>query len=118
MAPADALRDHSRGIVSGGGRFNVGHALVALQVALSFVLVFGSTLFVRTLVSLTTQGMGFESDRVLIATVDLRRTGVAEPEARLPMFQQVRDAVAAVPGVDAAAATFVTPVGGSTWGFA
>src|SRR5688572_4886372 len=114
VAPADALRDHSRGIVSGGGRLNAGHALVALQVALSFVLVFGSTLFVRTLVSLTTQGMGFESDRVLIANVDLRRTR-AEASARLPMFQQVRDAVAAVPGVDAAAVTFVTPVSGSTW---
>ena len=115
VAPADALRDHARGIVSGGGRFNVGHALVALQVALSFVLVFGSTLFVRTLVGLTTQGMGFESDRVLIATVDLRRTQ-ADATARLPMYQQARDAVAAVPGVEAAAGTFVTPVGGSTWG--
>jgi len=115
VTPADALRDHSRGIVSGGGRLNAGHALVALQVALSFVLVFGSTLFVRTLIGLTTQGMGFESDRVLIATIDSRRTK-AEPSARLPMFQQVRDAVAGVPGVDAAAATFVTPVGGSTWG--
>src|SRR5688572_6152016 len=114
VAPADALRDHARGIVRGGGRLNVGHALVALQVALSFVLVFGSTLFVRTLVSLTTQGMGFESDRVLIATVDLRRTRT-EASARLPMFQQVRDAVAGVPGVDAAAVTFVTPVGGSIW---
>lgn len=114
VAPADALRDHSRGIVSGGGRLSIGHALVALQVALSFVLVFGSTLFVRTLVGLTTQGMGFESDRVLIATVDLRRTK-AEAAARLPMFQQVRDAVAGVPGVDVAAVTFVTPVGGSTW---
>ena len=114
VAPADALRDHARGIVSGGGRFNVGHGLVALQVALSFVLVFGSTLFVRTLVSLTTQGMGFESERVLIATVDLRRTK-AEEAARLPMYQQARDAVAAVPGVEAASGSFVTPVSGSTW---
>ena len=114
VMPADALRDHSRGIVSGGGRLNVGHGLVALQVALSFVLVFGSTLFVRTLVALTSQGMGFESDRVLVATIDLRRTK-AEEAARLPMFQQVRDAVAAVPGVESAAATFVTPVSGSTW---
>ena len=72
LTPADALRDHSRGIVSGGGRLQVGHALVALQVALSFVLVFGSTLFVRTLVALTTQEMGFESSRVLVGTVDLR----------------------------------------------
>ena len=65
LTPIDALRDHSRGVVSGGRRFNLGHALVALQVALSFVLVFGSTLFVRTLVGLTSQGMGFESERVL-----------------------------------------------------
>ena len=114
VAPADALRDHARGIVSGGGRLNVGHGLVALQVALSFVLVFGSTLFVRTLVGLTTQGMGFESDRVLIATLDLRRTK-AEKSARLPLFQQAREAIASVPGVAAAAATFVTPVSGSTW---
>jgi predicted permease len=116
LSPADALRDHSRGIVSGGGRLNVGHGLVALQVALSFVLVFGSTLFVRTLVSLTTQGMGFESGRVLLATVDLRKTGVA-PDRRLAMFQQTRAAIAAVPGVDAAAASFVTPVSGSRWNF-
>jgi putative ABC transport system permease protein len=114
LSPADALRDHSRGIVSGGGRFNFGHGLVALQVALSFILVFGATLFVRTLVGLTSQGLGFESQRVLLATVDLRRTGVKEDQ-RWPVYQQIRDAVAAVPGVEAAAASFVTPVGGSTW---
>ena len=82
LTPIDALRDQSRGVVSGGRRLNVGHALVALQVASSFVLVFGSTLFVRTLVGLTSQGMGFESERVLIATVDLRRTGVTEQGTR------------------------------------
>ena len=114
LSPADALRDHSRGIVSGGGRFNFGHGLVALQVALSFILVFGATLFVRTLVGLTNQGLGFESQRVLLATVDLRRTGVKEDQ-RWPVYQQIRDAIAAVPGVEAAAASFVTPVGGSSW---
>jgi hypothetical protein len=88
LTPADALRDHSRGVVSGGGRFQLGHALVAIQVALSFVLVFGSTLFVRTLVSLTSQEMGFESSRVLVGNIDLRRTGVS-PEARLALFTQV-----------------------------
>src|SRR5687767_5171730 len=113
VAPADALRDHSRGIVSGGGRLNLGHGLVALQVALSFVLVFGSTLFVRTLVSLTTQGMGFESEHVLLATVDVRNTGAA-PDRRLTLFQQSREAIAAVPGIDAAAASFVTPISGMT----
>ena len=114
LTPADALRDHSRGVVSGGGRFQIGHALVAMQVALSFVLVFGSTLFVRTLVGLTSQEMGFESSRVLVGNLDLRATGVT-PENRLQMFTQLREAVAAVPGIEAAATSFVTPVSGSTW---
>ncbi len=115
VAPADALRDHARGVVSGGGRFNAGHALVALQVALSFVLVFGSTLFVRTLVGLTSQDAGFQSNRVLLAGVDLRRTGVSDEAGRLRLFEQIREAVGAVPGIEVAAASFLTPVSGSTW---
>jgi predicted permease len=114
LTPAEALRDHSRGVISGGGRPNLGHALVALQVALSFVLVFGSTLFVRTLVGLTTQPVGFDASRVLIASVDLRRAGVGD-EGRLPMFQRIREVVKDAPGIEAAAAAFVTPVSGSSW---
>jgi len=114
LGPADALRDHSRGIVSGGGRLNFGHGLVALQVALSFVLVFGSTLFVRTLVGLTSQSMGFDTERVLIAGIDLRRTGTP-PEGRGPLYARLRDAVAAVPGVAAASGTSITPISGSSW---
>ncbi len=114
LSPADALRDHSRGIVSGGGKLNVGHGLVALQVALSFVLVFGSILFVRTLVDLTSQPMGFESDRVLLAGIDLRRTGTP-PETRWSVYLRLRDAVAAVPGVESAAATAITPISNSSW---
>jgi len=115
VSPADALRDHSRGVVSGGGRFNVGHALVALQVALSFVLVFGSTLFVRTLVGLTSQDAGFQSHRVLLAALDLRRTGVNDEPGRLQLYEQIREAVGAVPGIEAASAAFLTPVSGSSW---
>jgi hypothetical protein len=72
LTPAIALRDYSRGVLSGGSRISLGHSLVALQVAISFVLVLAASLFVRTLVDLTTQAMGFESDRVLIASIDLR----------------------------------------------
>lgn len=114
LTPADALRDHSRGVVGGGSRLQAGHALVALQVALSFVLVFGSTLFIRTLVTLTAQEMGFESSHVVVGSIDVRRTAVA-PEDRLRLFNQVRAAIAAVPGVEAAATSLVTPVSGSTW---
>ena len=69
----------------------------------------------RTLVSLTNQGMGFDSARVLVAQVDLRRTGIAAGARALPFYEQIRQAVAAVPGVEAAGASFTTPVSGSTW---
>ncbi len=113
LTPADAMRDHSRSITGSGNAFSTS-ALVAVQIALSFVLVFGSILFVRTLVGLTTQSTGLQSSSVLLGSIDLRRTGAA-PEMRGRMFEQVRDAVAAIPGVESAAASFVTPLSGSTW---
>lgn len=114
VTPAGALRDSSRGVVSGSSRLNLGNTLVAIQVALSFVLVLGASLFVRTLVDLTTQPMGFQQDRVLLATVDLRRTGQTDKE-RPATFERLREAIVATPGVDAGAVSVVTPVGGSTW---
>jgi predicted permease len=114
VAPADALRDHARGVIFGGVRPGVGHLLVAAQVALSFVLVFGAGLFVRTLVAITTQNLGFDASRVLVANLDLRRTGTA-PEARHGIFERVREQVASTPGIDAAALSFVTPMSNSTW---
>ena len=117
LTPADALRDHSRGVVSGGGRFQVGHALVALQVALSFVLVFGSTLFVRTLVVADVTGHGL---RVVARAGRQPRSAPHRRRAREPAadVHAVREALAAVPGVEAAATSFVTPVSGSTWNLA
>lgn len=114
LTPALALSDHSRGVVSGGGRINVGHGLVALQVAISFVLVLGASLFVRTLVDLTGQDMGFRSDGVLLASIDLRRVE-ADEKARPALFERLRDELAAAPGVQRAAVSVLTPIGNSTW---
>jgi predicted permease len=114
LTPALTLRDHARSVVSGGTRINLGHGLVALQVAVSFVLVLGASLFVRTLVDLSNQEMGFRSDGVLIATVDLRRTGASDKE-RPAIFERLRDAVATAPGVQAAAISVVTPISNSVW---
>ena len=112
-AAPHALRARSRGVVA-GGRLGPGNALVGVQVALAFVLVWGATLFGRSLVELTTQPLGFDPSRVLVGTVDLRRTGVAA-EHRRGRFEQLHKAVATAPGVEAAALAFLTPVSGSTW---
>lgn len=113
VQPAEALRDQARAVI-GSARPGFGHALVALQVALSFVLVFGAMLFGRTLADLTTQDLGFDASRVLVAGVDLRRTGVG-PDGRLALFERVQEAVGVAPALEAAALSFVTPVSNATW---
>jgi hypothetical protein len=113
LTPADALRDHSRGVSAAADVsrsamrwWRCRSPLVRARVR--------STLFVRTLVALTSQEMGFEASHVLVGNLDLRATGVA-PENRLQMFTRVRESLSAVPGIEAAAISFVTPVSGSTW---
>ena len=98
--------------LSEGGRFfGPSAALIVLQVALSVVLVVGAGLFLRTFMSLMTVPLGFEPERVLMAAVNAADTRVP-PSQRLVMFQRVRDAVRAVPGVADAAFSFLTPVSG------
>lgn len=58
--------------------------------------------------------MGFNADRVLIATVDLRRTGLDEKQ-RPALFARLHEAVAAAPGVEAVAISVVTPMSNSVW---
>lgn len=114
VQPADALRNHARGVVAGRSRFNPGHMLVGLQIALSFVLVLGASLFVRTLLTLTTQDFGFQTSHVLIASVDLRRTLLAAAE-RPQFLDRLRERVATTPGVQAAALSVVTPISQNMW---
>jgi predicted permease len=115
VEPNEALKEQGRGI-AGDARFALGGALVIAQVALSLVLVVAAGLFVRTFFTLTSQPLGFDPDRVLVAAVDASAARV-DPADRVPLFERWREAAAAVPGVSAAAASAVTPISGSTWRF-
>jgi predicted permease len=115
VQPNDALKEQGRAVTA-DRRSGVGSALVVLQVALSLMLVVAAGLFVRTFSSLVTRPLGFDPDRVLVANVDAT-TARVEPAARVPLFARLQEAAASAPGVDAAAASAVTPVSGSTWQF-
>jgi predicted permease len=58
-----------------------------------------------------TRPPGFERDRALVVDVDAARTRVI-PAQRVALYDRVRDAVRAVPGVSDAAVSVTTPVGG------
>ncbi|HEV2689423.1 MAG TPA: ABC transporter permease, partial [Bryobacteraceae bacterium] len=64
------LAANARGSIGGRGRSQTGRLLVIAQVALSVVLLMGATLFVRSLHNLLAQALGFNRDRILMATID------------------------------------------------
>jgi putative ABC transport system permease protein len=113
IEPQEALREQSR-TVTGDRRTALRGALVVGQVALSFALVAGAGLFVRTLTTLMATPLGFEPRGLLIVSVDARRSQVA-PSAHAALAQRAADAVAAAPGVSRASLSFMTPMSGRAW---
>lgn len=96
----ERITDGARGI---GG-------LMIVQVALSLVLVFGAGLFLRSFAALAYRDLGFDRSRLLVAVVDARRSD-APALARADLYERVRTAVAAVPGVESVATSLATPLG-------
>ncbi len=115
LSPAAAMRTGGRGATAGGHeRFNLRRVLVALQVALSLVLLVGALLFVRSLQNVLATDPGFRPDGVLTVSVDFTPLGYPA-ERRLGMYRELLDKLASVPGVVSAAQVGFTPVGGSGW---
>ena len=110
LSPNEALKEQGRG-APGERRASLRQALVVLQVALSLMLVVTASLFARTLFSLTTRDAGFDRAPVLVASVTVKQPA----QQRLAIFEGMRDAAAAVPGVSDAAISYTTPVGRAGW---
>jgi len=112
--PGAAMKTGGRGTIESSSRFGLRSALVIAQVALSLVLVTGALLFGRTLRNLAAQNLGFDPDRLIVASIDLSPAHVpAAPEA---MFhERLMNRIRAVPGVEAAAEVSVLPISGSGW---
>ena len=113
VQPTDALKEQGRSI-AGDRRIGLGNVLVVVQVALSLILVVAAGLFIRTFSSLAHLNLGFDRNPILVANVSILRTGVEENQ-RAALYERLRQAAAAVPGVTSAAVSAVTPTSGSSW---
>ncbi len=80
----------------GWTRFNLEKLLIVTQVALSLVLVFGASLFVRSFTSLATLDPGFASDHVLVVGANIRRLDFP-PNRRAAPFDRIGDAMRMMP---------------------
>ncbi|MEO7190861.1 MAG: ABC transporter permease [Vicinamibacterales bacterium] len=113
VAPNEALKDSGRGI-AGDRRFAIRGTLLIAQIAVSLVLVVAAGLFLRTFTSLSRVPLGFQPDRLIIASLNLQSRASAAGEAA-PLVERMRAAAAATPGVTSAAVSTITPISGSGW---
>jgi len=107
-----------RGIRTGPPRAGrLRHALAAVQVALSVMLLVGALLFLMTLRHLRSVDLGFDPAGVTVVTLNVRGYGYTDARA-VEYLTQVADVVRRQPGIQAAGLAFSPPLfnGGLTDG--
>ena len=114
LSPVSAMRSGGRSVTAGRERFSLRRALVATQVALSVVLLFGALLFVRSLHNLLTVDAGFQAEGILAVNIDFSK-GKYPQERRLAVYHELSDRLAGLPGVASLAQVSFTPVSGGSW---
>ena len=108
---------------SGGGagrgvsRVPLGRTLVAMQIAVSLVLLVAAGLFVRSLMRLKDVDLGFDPNQVVLFGVNPPADQQPIPiETRRQLYRQILERAMSVPGVDRASASFSGVLSSETWG--
>jgi macrolide transport system ATP-binding/permease protein len=103
-----ALKAESGGVVGGGRRAVLRSGLIVLQVSLSFVLLVGAVLMLKSLDAIESISPGFTTQGVLTTWVDLTAAGYDTQRAR--NFQEsLSDRLQSLGGVDSVAFARATP---------
>jgi predicted permease len=112
-----AVKSDAAGSVGGSGGGPSGalmprKLLVIAQVGLSVLLLLGGSLLVRTLHNAEKVDLGFEPDRILMASLYVPRNVGSAGEGALQVYRRVLEQAAALPGVDSASLTYTVPLAG------
>ena len=110
--PADGLKEGQRAVGGPAGRAR--HVLIGAQVAISFVLLIGAGLMVRSFIKLTEVDAGFNADHVLTARISLDWVKYDTAAKRRDFFKRVLDEAGAAAGVKTAAVAIKFPLDEST----
>src|SRR6478736_1130505 len=97
-----ALKSESSGMIGGSGRSRLRSVLVFVQVALSFVLIAGTGLLLRSLAQMQSSDPGFSTRNVVVSAADLFSSGYKPDRAKI-FYEQMLERIRALPGVQSVA---------------
>jgi predicted permease len=112
---APTLKQSASNLGSGHQRMRLTRLLVVSQIALSVVLLFGAGLFVRTLVNLEMQNVGFARDNLLLFGIAPREAGY-KGARYANLCRDIQARVAGLPGVQSATSSLHLLLSGSIRG--
>ena len=107
-----AMQASSRSVTGGRGAFRLRGFLVSGQVALSLVLVVGAALMSQTLARLQSHALGFRTAGITVASVGIPKDRWNNAPARQLIYDRLLDKLKSTTGVEAAAISNSTPLGG------
>ena len=110
----EALKDGQKG---GGGsqRSRLRGLLVVSEIALSFMLVIGAGLLIKSFVRLMQVDSGIDPENVLTMRLDLPGSKYPEDRQQIAFFEEVERRVAGLPGVESVGATSCLALAGYRW---
>jgi predicted permease len=114
--PIAALKDGRAGATPSRAwlGFSLDRILVISQMAICLLLLVGAGLFVRTLLNLQSQEMGFQRENILVFKLNAQQAGHSEPEIR-EFYSDLEKRFAAIPGVRSAAMANSPLIGDGAW---
>jgi predicted permease len=112
--PITSLKSGARGVVGKRERFSVQRLMVITQIAVSMVLLVGALLFVRSYRNLVTIDPGMRESGITLSYMGFPEAKI-KPENLAEFKRQIIEDVRSVPGVENAASTTQTPLGGGSW---
>ena len=112
--PWTTLKDTVGSIAGSGGSLVLRKGLVTAQVALSFLLLFGAGLFVKSLQNLKTTDTGVALDNLVMFQLSPALSGYTNERA-VQFYTQLLERLRSAPGVKSAAFASVPILSGSEW---
>ena len=97
------LQASGRGLTAGRGALRTRAALVIGQVALSLVLLVGATLMIETLAGLESHPLGFRTEDISVADVNIPRGRWMDAPSRRMLYDRLVAGLQGLPGVQASA---------------
>jgi predicted permease len=107
----EAMKEGGRGNTS-AGRAWIRNILVVAEVSLSLLLLIAASLFTRSFLNLQQASVGFETRPLMTARYYMPNELYPTPESKVQRTQDVVRRVEALPGVQAAFASNMVPLGG------